>query len=78
MRSNRGFGPERSPCGRLRETPVHDDTAIEGRYGSRGMDWFFAQLSGSTKDPVKDQTSGEVITGLRARPRDRACRQEMQ
>jgi D-alanyl-lipoteichoic acid acyltransferase DltB (MBOAT superfamily) len=33
-------------------------------YGNSGMDWCFAQVSGTNKDQVKDKTSGEVVTGL--------------
>jgi hypothetical protein len=48
----------------LNTSTVHTDTAIDVLYGNGGMDWFFAQLSGTYKDQVKDKTSGEVITGL--------------
>jgi hypothetical protein len=43
---------------------VHTDTAIDVLYGNSGMDWFFAQVSSTNNDQVKDKTSGEVITGL--------------
>jgi hypothetical protein len=32
--------------------------------GEGGSDWFFALLSGTNQDKVKDQTAGEIITSL--------------
>ena len=49
---------------RLNATTVHDDAAIDTLFGEGGLDWFFAKLSGSYKDEVKDKATGEVITGL--------------
>jgi Ca2+-binding RTX toxin-like protein len=43
---------------------VHDDAAIDTLFGEGGSDWFFALLSGTNKDVVKDQATGEVVTGL--------------
>jgi hypothetical protein len=48
----------------LNASKVHTDTAIDLLYGNSGVDWFFAQVSGTNKDQVKDKTSGKVITGL--------------
>jgi Ca2+-binding RTX toxin-like protein len=45
-------------------TTVFDDNAIDDVSGGGGTDWFFALLSGTNKDKVKDQTAGEVVTGL--------------
>jgi Ca2+-binding RTX toxin-like protein len=49
---------------KLNTSTVHTDTAIDVLYGNSGTDWFFAQVSGKNKDQVKDQSGGEVITGL--------------
>ena len=43
---------------------VHDDAASDTLFGEGGSDWFFALLSGSNQDKVKDSASGEVVTGL--------------
>jgi Ca2+-binding RTX toxin-like protein len=43
---------------------VHDDAAIDTLFGEGGADWFFALLSGTNKDTVKDQATGEMVTGL--------------
>jgi hypothetical protein len=43
---------------------VHDDAAIDTLFGEGGNDWFFALLSGTNKDVIKDQAKGEVVTGL--------------
>jgi Ca2+-binding RTX toxin-like protein len=48
----------------LTASTVHDDTASDTLYGEGGADWFFARLSGTTKDKVKDLAAGEVLTGL--------------
>jgi hypothetical protein len=48
----------------LNPSTVYTDMAIDVLYGNSGMDWFFAQVSGTNKDQVKDKTSGEVITGV--------------
>jgi Ca2+-binding RTX toxin-like protein len=48
----------------LTASTVHDDAAIDTLYGEGGSDWFFALLSGTNKDTVKDQTLGEIITSL--------------
>jgi hypothetical protein len=42
---------------------VHDDAASDQLSGGAGTDWFFALLSGTTKDVIKDWAS-EVVTGL--------------
>ena len=43
---------------------AHDDAASDQLTGGAGLDWFFALLSGTNKDTVKDQAAGELITGL--------------
>jgi Ca2+-binding RTX toxin-like protein len=43
---------------------VHDDAAIDTLVGQGGSDWFFALLSGTKQDKVKDQATGELVTGL--------------
>jgi hypothetical protein len=43
---------------------VHDAAAIDTLFGEGGTDWFFALLGGLNQDKVKDQTAGEVVTGL--------------
>jgi hypothetical protein len=48
----------------LSASTVHDDAAIDALFGEGGSDWFFAKLSGTNRDTVKDQTAGEVVTGL--------------
>jgi hypothetical protein len=48
----------------LTATTVHDDAASDTLFGEGGTDWFFALLSGTNKDTVKDQATGEVVTGL--------------
>src|SRR5262249_50143847 len=42
---------------------VHDDAASDTLSGGAGMDWFFALLSGTNKDVIKDWAS-EGVTGL--------------
>jgi hypothetical protein len=48
----------------LTASTVHDDAASDILLGEGGTDWFFALLSGTNQDKVKDQTAGEVVTGL--------------
>jgi hypothetical protein len=48
----------------LTASTVHDDDAIDTLFGESETDWFFALLSGTNQDKVKDQTAGEVVTGL--------------
>jgi hypothetical protein len=48
----------------LTASTVHDDAAGDTLYGEGGNDWFFARLSGTTGDKVKDLAAGEVLTGL--------------
>jgi hypothetical protein len=48
----------------LTASTVHDDSAGDTMFGGGGTDWFFALLSGTNKDTIKDQAAGEVITGL--------------
>jgi hypothetical protein len=48
----------------LTANTVHDDAASDTLYGEGGNDWFFAHLSGTTKDKVKDLAAGEALTGL--------------
>ena len=48
----------------LTVSTVHDDAAIDTLYGEGGSDWFFALLGGTTKDAVKDQATGEIVTAL--------------
>jgi hypothetical protein len=48
----------------LTTSTVHDDAAIDTLFGEGALDWFFAKQSGSNKDKIKDQSSGEVVTGL--------------
>jgi hypothetical protein len=45
---------------------VHDDADSDTRFGEGGTDWFFARLTGngSTRDRVRDQITGEIITPL--------------
>jgi hypothetical protein len=43
---------------------VHDDAASDTLFGGGGSDWFFALLSGTNQDTVKDQATGELVTGL--------------
>ena len=47
----------------LTASTVHDDAASDQLTGGAGMDWFFALLSGTNKDVIKDWAS-EVVTGL--------------
>ena len=47
----------------LTASTVHDDAASDTLSGGAGMDWFFALLSGTNKDVIKDWAS-EVVTGL--------------
>jgi hypothetical protein len=56
----------------LTASTVHDDDAIDTLFGEGGSDWFFALLSGTNQDQVKDRASGEVVTGLLAGPPRRA------
>ena len=49
---------------KLNPSTVHTDTAIDVLYGGSGMDWFFAQVSGTNKDLVKDKASGEIVTAI--------------
>src|SRR5262249_40217003 len=48
----------------LRAGTVPDDAAIDTLYGEGSNDWFFALLSGTNKHVIKDQATGEVVTGL--------------
>jgi Ca2+-binding RTX toxin-like protein len=48
----------------LTASTVHDDAAIDTLFGEGDNDWFFARLSGTNQDKVKDRVSGEVVTGL--------------
>jgi hypothetical protein len=43
---------------------VHDDAAIDMLFGESGNDWFFALLSGTNKDTLKDRAQAEVVTLL--------------
>jgi hypothetical protein len=43
---------------------VHDDAAIDTLFGEGGSEWFFALQSGTNKDVIKDQATGEVVTTL--------------
>jgi CSLREA domain-containing protein len=43
---------------------VHDDAAIDTLFGEGGSDWFFALLSGTNQDKVKDRAAGELVTAL--------------
>jgi predicted outer membrane repeat protein len=47
----------------LNAATVHDDRAVDTLFGEGDTDWFFARLSGTNQDKVKDWVSGEVITG---------------
>jgi hypothetical protein len=47
----------------LTANTVHDDAASDQLSGGAGMDWFFARLSGTNKDVIKDWAN-EVVTGL--------------
>jgi fibronectin-binding autotransporter adhesin len=48
----------------LTASTVHDDAAGDTLFGGSETDWFFALLSGTNKDVVKNQATGEVVTGL--------------
>jgi Ca2+-binding RTX toxin-like protein len=48
----------------LTASTVHDDAAIDTLFGEGDNDWFFALLSGTNQDKVKDRVSGEVVTAL--------------
>jgi hypothetical protein len=48
----------------LTATTVHDDAAGDTLFGDGGTDWFFALLSGTNKDVIKDLAPGEVVTAL--------------
>jgi Ca2+-binding RTX toxin-like protein len=48
----------------LTATTVHDDAASDTLFGEGGTDWFFALLSGTNKDTVKDKAPGELVTEL--------------
>jgi Ca2+-binding RTX toxin-like protein len=50
----------------LTTATVFDDGVSDTLYGEAGSDWFFARITGNgpKKDLVKDQASGEVLTGL--------------
>src|SRR5207248_1110739 len=39
-------------------------TASNDLVGGAGLDWFFAQLSGSNPDKIKKQDPGEIVTTL--------------
>src|SRR5262249_43492879 len=48
----------------LTASTVHDDAASDQLSGGAGLDWFFALLSGTNKDVIKDRGAREVVTGL--------------
>jgi Ca2+-binding RTX toxin-like protein len=48
----------------LNSRTVFDDAAIDVLFGNSGADWFFARISGATRDRVKDAKSREVVSIL--------------
>jgi hypothetical protein len=47
----------------LTPTTVHA-AASDTLFGEDGSDWFFAKLSGSNQDKVKDQSGSEIVTAI--------------
>jgi hypothetical protein len=48
----------------LNGTTVFDDGTIDALYGSGGLDWYFAHLSGKYADVLNGRAAEEVVTKI--------------